>query len=479
LQSLHIETQIVKNYLILFVASGLFWFLSSCGVVLKPESPEIIIKAQELPITESYMNIPVMINLYNLSTEANSEVPLQLYKQDSIDVGANIKINLDISRRGRISVTTINGNVNTSMPIHVQGEALFSMKACGICPTIEHNQPLNADLTVITSTKLGIDTEWNIQTQTNTDFILDKAPCINVIGIPICFESITRSSLKKMLPKINTLIDQKINHAYNLKEVAENYWKQLAQPVQILDSPVKIWAVFQPTEFNFAPPVSADYNNLLLTLGVKTKIRTVVGSQPEPPDLGPLPPIENTQIKDSRFEINIPVTIELSEIKNVIKRELLGKTIVIPNSKKEVFIRDIEIIGSNKTLIIKLNIESKKTTGDIYILANPLYDSNSRNLKVENMKFDAKTNNMLVNKANWLINSFFIQSIQKKVSYDLGKDIDNMRTQLEQSVNNLPFNKGVSLKIKIQDFDIQNILFDSSYAYLNVKVGGGVNLNVK
>ncbi len=465
----------MKSYSLL----SLVLFLVSCGTTLKTERPDISSEKIETPVAESYMNIPVQLNLYNLSTDANSDVPQQLYKQDSIDVGSNVKIDLDVERRGRISITTTNGNINTSIPIHVQGKASFSAKACGICPRIEKSQDFDADLTIITSTKIAIDNQWNIKTQTSADFIVDKAPCINIIGISICFASLTREKLKKMLPQINSLIDDKINKTYNLKVEAENYWKQLTQPIQVLNSPINIWAVFQPTEFNFAPPVSIDYNNILLTLGLKTKIKTIVGNKPEPVDPGLLPGVQNIQAKDNKFEINIPVAIDLNEVKKVLKQEIAGKTFTIPKLNRDVLVRDVDLIGSNKTLIIKLNIESKKIKGDVYILADPLYTDSTRCLKVEHLKFDAKTNNILANKADWLINSFFIKSIQKKIVFDLGKNIDDMRTQLQKSVSSLPFNNRINIKADINDFDIQDISFEPGYAFLNVKVSGGLAVNVK
>jgi len=433
----------------------------------------------EVPVTESYINIPVQFNLYNLSIDVNSNVPQQLYKQDSIDVGSNVKLDLDIKRRGKISITTTNGNINTSIPIHVQGRAAFSAKACGICPRIEHIQPFDADLTIITSTKLGIDSQWNIKTQTSADFIVDKAPCINFIGISICFATLTREKLKKLTPQINALVDEKINKSYNLKGEAEKYWLQMTQPVQILVSPVSIWAVFQPTGFNFAPPVSLDYNNIMLTLGLKMNIKTVIGNKPESSDPGLLPGVQNIQAKDDKFEINIPVAIDLNEVKKVARQEIVGKTFTIPTLKRDVTIHDLDLIGSYKTLIIRANIESKKIKGDIYILSDPIYIDSASCLKIENLRFDVSTNNVLANKANWLLNSFFIKSIEKKIVFKLGDKIDNMRTQLEKSISSLPFNNRISLKAEIQDFDIQDISFEPGYAFLNVKVSGGIIINVK
>ena len=453
--------------------------LASCKTNLKTERPDINNEKIEIPVAESYINIPIQINLFNLSSDANKEVPQLLYNQDSIDVGSNVKIDLEIKRKGKISITTNKGNINTSIPIHVQGKASFSMKACGICPRIEKSQDFDADLTILTSTKLAIDEQWNIKTQTTTDFIIDKAPCINIIGIPICFATITREKLKKFLPSINSLIDEKINKSYNLKEEAEKYWKLITQPMQVLTNPINIWVVIQPTEFNFAPPISLDYNNIVITLGLKSKIRTVVGNKPDLSDSTTLPPVKNVPVKDNKFEINIPIAIDLNEVRKITEQELNGKTYTIPSLNRNVYVKDMNLIGSGKTLIIKANIESKKIRGDVYILADPLYIDSTRCLKVENLRFDIKTNNVLVNKADWLINSFFIKSIQKKIIYDLGKNIDIMRNQLEKSISALPFSDRITLKAEISKFDIHDIFFDPGFAYLNVKVSGGLSVNLK
>lgn len=468
-----------KHYFNLLAAISFPWLLSSCGVTLKTESPAVTPLKEDLPATESYMNIPVRINLQDLANTANSKVPFQLYKQNGINAASNVKVNLEVKRRGRISITTTNGNINTSIPIHIQGEAFVSVKACSICPKIGRNQSFSTDLTVMTSTKLGIDSHWNIKTHTNADFTLDKAPCINVFGIPVCFESLTREKLKEQLPRINAMINERIDNAYNLKSNAEKYWAQLSQPVQVLNNPVNVWAVFQPTGFNFAPPASDNINNMVLNLGLKTKVRTVVGDKPNAISHGTLPPIQNIQAKDNHFEINVPVAVQLNEIKKIVKQEVVGKTFNIPNSKRNVLVRDMDIIGSNKTLIVKLNIKSKNTKGDVYILADPVFDNKTKTLSVENLKFDSKTNNVIANKAAWLAGNVFVKSIEKKITYNLSKDIDKMRAQAEQSINSLHFSDMVALNAKIQGFDIQSISFDSGNAYLNTRIEGEMNVSVK
>lgn len=155
------STFLIRAGLIFTGILGIFLIVISCKTTLKTEKPDISNEKLEMPVAESYMNIPIQINLYNLSNDANKEVPQQLFKQDSIDVGSNVKIDLEIKRRGRISITTAKGNINTSIPISVQGKTSFSVKACGICPRISKSQDFNADLTIITSTKLAIDTQWN------------------------------------------------------------------------------------------------------------------------------------------------------------------------------------------------------------------------------------------------------------------------------------------------------------------------------
>jgi len=468
-----------KNRLNPYLVFALTIITCSCGVVLKTEKPEINTAKHELPSTESYMNIPILLDLYHLSSEANSQIPVQLYKENDIEVNDNIKVDLEISRRKQLSISTINGKLNTSIPIHVQGNASLSAKPCGICPTIESNQPFSADLTVLTSTKIGVDNQWNIKIQTSTDFILDKAPCINILGFDVCFSSVTRDQLKKQIPLINKQIDEEINKAYDLKEDAEKYWGQLNQPIQVMDSPVHLWAVLQPEGFNFAPPVSVNLNKMSLTLGLKTKVHTVIGEKPETKDPGTLPPVENVQAKNDLFEINIPVAIQLTEIIKATREELVGKTFPIPGSKRVVTINDLDMFGSNKTLIIKANIQSKGTKGDVYIYADPVYDTSTRSLKVENLRFDAKTNNVLANKAAWLANSFFIKVIQSRITYDLGKNVDEMKAQLEQSMKSLPYNNNLDLNLNIRDFKIKDVFFDPGYAYLSVNVSGKVSVNVK
>jgi hypothetical protein len=466
----------MRKFIVLMMFAGV---LSSCGVALKTKRPELPALRQEIPCSESYFNIPVELNLAEISKTLSTQLPMQLYKQNGLDVGHGIKMDVAVTRRGGFSFSTLNGNMNMSVPLNITGTANLSTKLCSFCPAIEKSQSFNFDVTVNTSSKLGIAPDWSLQTKTSTDLHLDTPPIIRVLGFDISLESVTNKIIRSQIPKLDGLINEKINHSYDIKDKAKTFWNKISQPLLVMNSPVNIWIGITPTEFNAAPAVSVDENNMLLNIGMKTKIYTFIGEKPTFSNPPVLPPVNSNPVKENQFVTDIPVTVQMSEIVKIARKELVGKTIAIPEAKRDVTINDVDIYGSGNTLIIMVNITSKKIKGNLYIVADPLYDKNAKMFKVDNLKFDAQTNSVLTNKAAWLANKILMHSIEKKITYNVGKEINDVQVKLDQSLDNLSFNGILSLKAQINDLEVQNMFFDASYAYLNLKVKGNIHVLVK
>jgi hypothetical protein len=452
--------------------------LASCGVALKTKRPVLPTAPQPIPSTESYFNIPVKLNLTEISKMVSAQLPMQLYKEDGLDVGYGVKMNIEIDRRGPYTFSTVNGNLNMSVPLHINGIAKINSKLCSFCPKIEKTQPFSSDITLSTSSKLAIAPNWDLKTETSTDIHVDNPPKMNILGFDISLETITNKIIRSALPKLEPLINDKINHSYNLREKGEASLKQFSQPFLVLNNPVNIWLGVAPAEFNAAPPISLDSNKMMLAIGMKTNISTFVGVKPVLSNQLTLPPINSNPVREGLLATDIPVTVQLSDIINEARKELVGKTFTVTENRT-VTINDIDLYGNGKTLVIRTNVTSKKIKGDLYILADPFYDKNSKMFKVENLKFDAQTNSILLNKAVWLASKLFINIIESKISYNAGKQLSDAQVKLDESLKNLSSNGILSLSAKITDFDVQNMFFDAAYAYFNLRVKGNINVEIK
>jgi hypothetical protein len=453
--------------------------LTSCSVSLKTTKPDLPATSQDIPATDSYFNIPVQLNLNEISKTISDQMPAELYNQKGMDVGYGVKVDVTVTRRGNFTFTTTDGNLNMSVPLYISGKASLSAQVCAICPKIEKTQPFSLNITVNTTSQIAVSPNWELKTKTNSNIHLDNPMVVNILGFNISLESYINNIIKAQLPKLDAIINDKVNNSYNVKEYAENLWKQLSQPYMVLDKPLNIWLSIMPFEFDAAPPVSANSTTLLLNFGVKTKIKTNIGDKPVVTIASKLPQLKNYSLKSRSFVTDIPVCIQLSQIIEASKKELVGKTFPIPDMKKVVVINDLDIFGSGNELVIRVNVTSGKIKGNLYILAEPEYDKVSKMFKVRNLKFDSQTNSIVTNKAAWLANKLFISKIEKNITYSIAGQLSDAQKSIDENLNKLSFNGSLLLNAKITEFDVQNIFFDASYAYMNLKINGNMDVQVK
>ena len=62
---------------------------------------------------------------------------------------------------------------------------------------------------------------------------------------------------------------------------------------------------------------------------------------------------------------------------------------------------------------------------------------------------------MPMNRAAWLSSRLFMSTIEKKFSYYVGKDLSDAQAKMDENLNNLTMNGLLSMKARIQEFDVQ------------------------
>jgi len=457
--------------------------------VLNPVKPNLQVKNSIESVKESTINLPIKIDIHPFEELINNQIKNDLLYKSGIHVGNGISLQLDVKRDGKINLNTTDGRINTQIPIYIKGRAEWKeevriKKNMGLFKvnwdvgTISHHEDIEARVTISTSTILKIDENWNIIAETNSDFNLNQAPSIQILGFNISFASIAKDNIRKQLPAINNLIDTEAKKLYNLRREAEKYWKELETPLLLIEKPVKIWAILEPSHFNFAPPKSLNINTLELNLALNTKINTYIGNEPPLPNLGNLVPVSNAETNRSDFNINLPVVIALTELEKVAQKELVDQIYPIPNTNRKVLIKQVEIYGVGESLVFKVNIKSKKTKGNVFLIGKLHYNSETQELSVKDLVFDTKTNKVLINKASWLINEIFIKTVEKKLVYNTASDLQKAKKIAEQAINEIKLNELMTLHGHINEFKVNHLYTETDVIKLISCIRGNIRMDI-
>lgn len=476
----------IQNFLLV---AG-FVVLSNACTVLKPSKPQLSQNATPPVRKESVLNLPLRIDLNTVEQLVNEKMSPSMFSQSGMDMGHGVTLSLDIKREGKIAFSTRNGNINASVPVYIKGKVnwkedvrvkkdLGLFKVSWDVVKIDKSQDIDLRLTVSTSTQLLIDNNWNIKSTTASDFTLTQAPGINVLGYKMSFAGIIRDKLKGQLPKLNKLLDEKISTTYNLHNEMLKYWQKLKSPVLLAEQPAKTWGIFEPTSFNMAPMKSIDSKNIQLNLAMQSYLQSYLGDNAPQPKNGDLIPLKNVPSTNDNFDLHLPIGVDMTQLRQMVEKEVVGNIYPIPNTKRQVLVNGMDMYGLGNTMVVKLSIVSKKIKGDLFVLGTPKFNKETRVVTVENLSFDLQTSNILAKKAAWLASKLFLGTIEKKIRYEAGKQVDDAKTKLQDVLDNIKIDDRVKLAAKVKDLSVDNVRVEGNALYLDCDITGHNEVSFK
>jgi Domain of unknown function (DUF4403) len=144
------------------------------------------------------------------------------------------------------------------------------------------------------------------------------------------------------------------------------------------------------------------------------------------------------QKESGGFNIDTPVVITSAKIRD----EILSNLKELKNSGFTIDVHDATVFGVNdEKAAIGLNIDAQYSIfhakGWIYVQTKPILDVEHQTLAFSETTFDVKTKNVLVNVANWLLNSRIVDQINK-VKFDLTGPINNQKDSFNKDFAMMP-----------------------------------------
>lgn len=146
-------------------------------------------------------------------------------------------------------------------------------------------------------------------------------------------------------------------------------------------------------------------------------------------DYDSLSTIVNTQLKDKRFDF---------------KKGPVNKYVVIKNCK---------LIGvNNEKLVIKVDFEGSYN-GAAWFTGKPYYNDQQNAIEMQDVDFDIKTKDVLLNTAEWLFNKRITNELKKYSRFELNSYIDSAKTMMNQQLNK-EWVKGIKSSGKINNIKL-------------------------
>jgi len=417
----------------------------------------------------STIGMSLDIDMPSLEKSINALLPSLLYEDNDME-NNNMMIKVWKTQNIRFSVS---GNkISCTLPLKIWVQTGFKKTVLGI--TAQQYYQANGAITVKLSTSFQLLNDWKLVTYTTLDsYSWTEKPTINVAGFAMPVTTIADLTINAMKKTINSSINEAVEKNLDVKSIMEEAWKKSQEPV-LIDKEYDAWLKISPEKI-YSTTITNTGNSININLGMDAVIEASIGKKPATPRRVLLPNYQQvTQIKPN-FNIGLNVEVEMKKLKEIVQKEIIGKT--FEQGRNKIIINEIDIYGHDGFLVVGVNVIGS-VKGTIYCVGKLYFDNEVQSLRITDFDFDVKTKNALVKSANWLLHKKFLSLIEPYLTVPLKKEIDEVMQSSNTMLDNYTITKGVSLKGKINSVTFNNIDITNSSVIIRGKLKGNLKLFV-
>ncbi len=430
-----LKNRMLLRAVLLLTACSLF----ACAAArpLTAERPKAEAFRTALKMEPSTLNIPVETTTDDLARLLNRSVRTELYKGSTGTRG----VTADVVRSEPIVVTAADDYLFITLPV-----TLLLSYGMFETPTI----PLRMKFRV----KATITPDWRLHADISYQGLSDLlAEDVRIGLFSFNPRSIVEDVTRPVQKVLSDLIAQKINDAFPLKKEIAKIWNEVQKPL-LLDKDYSAWLTLTPQDVMLYP-LSARNNRVRLSVGIRTYAELVVGPEPPPRPLRPLPDLTQAAAFDKSFRIALNADLFYKELRGIASTRLLNRT--FDSDGKSIRIKELDLYGNGDRLVVKLETLGA-LEGTFYLTARPVFNPQTNMFSVQDVDFDMQTENMLHKSADWFLHGTIRSVIQEKLNLDLTARLEQTRLMAGKALDRIQLLEHVFLKGNIKNLTFNDVI---------------------
>lgn len=385
----------------------------------------------------STLNIPVEMTTDELAKLLNQSLQKNLYKGSTKTRG----LTADVVRNGPLAVTASGNYLHVTIPATMS--LCYGMFETPAIP-----------LTLKFRATAGITPDWRLQTEVHYQGLNDLfAEQIGIGPLSLKPRGIVEEIIQPVQRMLSDTATKKVNTLLPLKSLVARAWNTAQKPI-LLDKNHGAWLKLTPQEVLMFP-LSAQNNRVRLSVGISTFAELVVGPEPAPQPLRPLPNLRLVKSFDKSFRIALNADIFYRDLRAAVAPVLLDKR--FDSGGKSITIRDFDLYGNGDRIVVKLETRGS-LDGTLHLTARPVFDPKTGIFSVEDVDFDLKTKDVLLNTADWFLHGTIRNMIRDRLNVNLSRQLDHSRQAAGQALARVKLMENVYLKCDINDLKLCDVV---------------------
>lgn len=404
--------RVVKRCLALSMTAALALSLISCAgqtprvSALKAEPPKEEGCRTQLKQEISTVNISIGASGSELSDMINRLVGKEFYKGSTGTSGVNAKV----LRNGPIVLKTADNALFLAIPISMSvSYGIFEIPA------------VKATLKFKLVPKVTADWKVNVEVY-YTGLAEALADDLRVGPISIKPRGIVEGITNPLQRTLSGLIGNKLNEKFPLRVQVAQAWSAAHKAI-LLDKNYHAWLKITPRELLLYPLYAKD-NQLRLSVGLRSYAEVVVGPEPAPQPVTPLPNLTLAGGSDNRFRVALNTDLFYRDLLTIASPLLLNKE--LGSDGKSIIVTGIDLYGNGERLVVKLDTTGS-LDGTFYLAGRPVFDPRTNRFSMQDLDFDLQSKSLLMASADWFLHGVIKNTIQEKLNLDLTPQLTQAR----------------------------------------------------
>ena len=462
------------------VATGGWLFLrgsSSLSVTPPQERPAGTLP--EAPV--SAISIPVSVTVQELQDLARTRIPEETSGSDSVRESLfDGRGTYLVQKDGEPIVRVEEGRLLLSVPVTFRARLNGMAKALGFAVPVSLSATGAADVEL--SMKPSISSDWKVHTQSRIRLAWRTAPAARVLGTRVTFkgaaEAFLRSRIEDALPRI----DEALNDSLELRDRAEEAWREIQEPVKVSDSP-DLWLSASPVSVTL-PPLDLHSDRVVLEARLDTRLALDTRKPGKASPAG-LPPVSTGagEAKASGFTLQLPVFLGYEAVNRELGQRLSGHRVPMGQGRT-VTIEKIAVSPNGDRLVLAVAIRavegagifSSRKAGTIYVTGIPKWDKSRQVVRLDRLDYDEGTTRGLLRTAAWVARPLLLEKLKEASVFPLAEPAEEARKALSGLLEKREVGSGLAFGGSARQVALESVAVTEEGLALLVRAEGTASL---
>ncbi|AXP80466.1 hypothetical protein CJ739_1377 [Mariniflexile rhizosphaerae] len=439
-------------------------------MTLKPEPEETApLTLEHVP---SFINVPVSVKLKDIENQINVILKGLIYEDKTIeDDDIEIKIWKEAPIMIQNDKMASNNRIKTIFPLKAIIKYRIGTQTLGVnlYKTSEFN--LNGVVTLISDIGLS---NWKLKSKTRiADLEWKESPSMVVYGKKLPVTYLVNPAIKIFKADIEKSIDAAIEASMDFKPNVLEAIEKLTVPFKMNDD-YESWLRIVPIEI-YSTDAQLNKGKVLLQMGMKCYMETVIGQQPEPKFDAKKIVLKPVSKMPNHVTSNIIAISTYLDASKIMTKNFSGQE--FGSGSKKVTVKNVDIWHKQGKMVIALDLQGS-VNGTIYLEGVPLYNNVTKELFFDNLDYVLDTKSKLLRTANWLAKGLILKRIQENCRYSIQSNLDEGKQTMLNYLNNYSPMPGVFVNGTMEDIEFQRIQLTNNAILAFLKVTGDISVTV-